>query len=239
MTTRKRLLIAAALIAIPLSIAFAVSHSSQVVSLANGLNVTTRPTDKWASHGATPVVQRANAAQAAITNSSTGSSVDTIAAGTGVSTVAIPIQLAAMTTAAADLITEYVPGYKFKVLSVSFVTTTLGTGTSASQVLNLEIGTTNVTGGVVTITLAGASTGTDVLGKISAGTAITAANTGTATDALSVEVVTSGTVFTAGAGILLIKLQNMDTADAHAAEIARLNELRTILVEKGIEKGGS
>jgi hypothetical protein len=46
-------------------------------------------------------------------------------------------------------------------------------------------------------------------------------------------------VFTAGRGILLIKIQNMDTADAHAAEIARLNEIRAALVAKGLIKGGS
>ncbi len=111
-----------------------------------------------------------------------------------------------MTTAAADLVTNYVLGHKFKILKVSFVTTTLGTGTSASQVINLEIGTTNLTGGVLTLLLAD----TTPLGKVTSATAITAGNVGSETDALSVEVAASGTVFTAGSGTLLIEVQNLE-----------------------------
>ncbi len=111
------------------------------------------------------------------------------------------------------------PGYAFKLLSLEFVTTTLGTGTSASQVLNLEIGSTNVTGGALTILLAD----TDTLGKKTAATAITAANTGTSTDTLSIEVAAGGTAFTAGAGFLLIKLQNMDTVNAIASLAPKSN----------------
>lgn len=205
------------------------------MSLEAGLQCGGAATDKIGFYGATPVVRPSGADEAAITDSTTGTSGSTAAAGTGVTTVSIPITLASMTTAAADLVTNYVPGYKFKILKVDFVTTTLGTGTSASQVLNLEIGTTNVTGGVVTVALAD----TDTLGKLTAGTMVTAANTGSATDTLSVEVAASGTVFTAGSGVLLIKLQNMDTADAHASELARLNKLRTDLIALGLTKGGS
>lgn len=153
----------------------------------------------------------------ALVNSTGGTPSMTLAAGAGVTTLSIPIQLAAMTTAAADLITNYTPGYAFKVLSVSFVTTTLGTGAAASQTLNLEIGTTNLTGGVVNVTLAS----TDTLGEITAGTAVTAANVGTAADTISLEVAAGGTVFTAGAGVLLVKIQNMDTANAIASLAAQ------------------
>jgi hypothetical protein len=128
----------------------------------------------------------------------------------GIQIASFPIQLVAMTTAAADLVTNYTPGFAFEILGFSFATTTLGTGASASQVLNLEIGTTNVTGGVLTLLLAD----TTPLGKVTAATAITAANTGTATDTISIEVAASGTVFTAGAGILLVKLRNLDTYNA-------------------------
>ncbi len=126
--------------------------------------------------------------------------------GSGIYTLSIPLVLASMTTAAADLVTNYVLGHKFKILKVSFVTTTLGTGTSASQVINLEIGTTNVTGGVLTLLLAD----TTPLGKVTAATAITALNEGTETDSISVEVAASGTVFTAGSGALLIEIQNLE-----------------------------
>lgn len=148
-----------------------------------------------------------------LTDSTTGTASDTLAATVGIHTVAIPLQLASMTTSAADLITAYTPGYAFELLSLEFVTTTLGTGASASQVLNLEIGTTNVTGGVLTLLLAD----TDTLGKKTAATAITAANTGSASATISLEVAASGTVFTAGAGIALLKLRNMDTVNAVAS----------------------
>jgi len=184
---------------------------------ASGITYGVDASDKVAFHGAAPI------AQATLTDSTTGTAGTALAAGVGVTTVAIPIQLASMTTSAADLITNYTPGYKFKVLSASFVTTTLGTGSGASQVLNLEIGSTNITGGVVTVTLAS----TDTLGEISAGTSVTAANTGSATDTLSVEVAASGTVFTAGAGVLLLQIQNMDSADAFAT-------LRAVLANKGL-----
>lgn len=124
----------------------------------------------------------------------------------GIYNLNFPIQLAAMTTAAADLMTNMVLGHRGKILAIGFTTTTLGTGTSASQVLNLEIGTTNLTGGVVTVLLAD----TDTLGKRVSGTAITALNEFTATDTLSIEVAASGTVFTAGAGFLTVRIQNLD-----------------------------
>ena len=160
-----------------------------------------------------------------LTDSTTGTASATLAATVGIQTVAIPIQLAAMTTAAADLMTNYTPGYAFELLSLEFVTTTLGTGASASQVLNLEIGTTNVTGGVLTLLLAD----TDTLGKKTAATAITAANVGTAASTISLEVAASGTVFTAGAGIALLKLRNMDTVNSVASLSAKVNEIITAI----------
>jgi len=161
----------------------------------------------------------------AFTDNTTGTASNTLAAGVGRETLMFPIQLAAMTTAAADLLTNYVVGYAFKILSVSFVTTTVSTGAGGTQTLNLEIGSTNLTGGVVTVTLAGS----DTLGELTAGTAVTAANVGTATDTLSVEVAAGGTVFTAGAGILIVMVQNMDTASAVASLADHVNGLITSL----------
>jgi hypothetical protein len=165
------------------------------------------------------------AALAALTDSTTGVAGATLAATVGIQTIAIPQALASMTTAAADLMTAYTPGYAFQLLSLEFVTTTLGTGASASQVINLEIGTTNVTGGVLTLLLAD----TDTLGKKKAATAITAANTGTAADTISIEVAASGTEFTAGAGYFLLKLRNMDTVNAIASLAAKVNLITAAL----------
>lgn len=158
-----------------------------------------------------------------LTDNSGGTASNTIESTVGIQTVAIPIQLASMTTSAADLLTNYTPGYAFELLSLEFVTTTIGTGAGASQVLNLEIGTTNVTGGALTIALAD----TDTLGEKKAATAITAANIGTSTDTISVEVAAGGTVFTAGAGVLLLKMRNMDTVNAVKSLSAKVNELLT------------
>lgn len=184
--------------------------------------------------GVTPVVaQPSGVGQSALTDSTTGTAGTTLAAGTGVTTIAVPVQLASLTTAAADLVTAYTPGYAFKVLAVDFATTTPGTGAGASQTLNLAISGVAVTGGVVNPTLAGTAT----LGALSAGTAVTAANTGTAAATLSVKVAASGTIFTAGQGVLIIKLQNMDSANATASLARQGNAWRTLLVALGLAAG--
>lgn len=112
-----------------------------------------------------------------------------------------------LSTSAVDLMTNLTLGHKFKLLAISFVTTVAGTGASASQVFNLEIGTTNVTGGVVTLTLENQQT---TFGQVTEGTAITANNVGSETDTISLEMAAGGTVFTAGAGYFVIRIQNLE-----------------------------
>ena len=111
-----------------------------------------------------------------------------------------------LSTSAIDILTGFTPGFAFKILDWGFATTVAGTGSGASQTFNLEIGTTNVTGGSLVVTLASTSD----IGEITAATAITAANIGTASDTISIEMAASGTVFTAGAGYFFIKMQNLD-----------------------------
>ena len=190
-----------------------------------GLGIGTSTGDLITFYGGTPTAQPSGVGQSALTDSTGGTAATTLAAGTGISTLTIPIQLSSMTTSAAELTSAITLGYKFKILSADFVTTTIGAGAGASQTISLKIGSTAVTGGVVNPTL----TGTNTLGKLVAGTSVTAANTGTASDTLTVAVAASGTVFSAGAGYLVIRVQNMDTADT-AASIARLaGALRTAL----------
>lgn len=168
------------------------------------------------------------AAITSLTDSSGGTAATTtVAAGVGISTVPIPLTSLAtgLSTSAIDLLTAYTPGYAFKILGFDFVTTIAGTGSGASQVFNLEIGTTDVTGGVLTVTLSS----TDTIGKVTAGTAVTAANTGTSTDTISIEMAASGTVFTAGSGYFVIKLQNMDTVNAAAGYATKINEIIAVL----------
>ena len=135
-----------------------------------------------------------------------GTGGDGVLSPAGVYVMPVALQLAAMTTSAADLMTNFVMPHRGKILGFAFAVTTLGTGSGASQVLNLEIGTTNLTGGVLTLLLADATP----LGKVTSATAITGNNTFAAGDTLSIEVAASGTVFTAGAGTLLITIQNLD-----------------------------
>lgn len=153
-----------------------------------------------------------------ITDSTGGSASTTLAAGVGVYNMTVPLTSLAtgLSTSAIDLMTGIVVGHKFKILGFYFVTTVAGTGSGASQTFNLEIGTTNVTGGSLNVTLASTSD----IGEVTTSTAITAANTGTASDTLSIEMAASGTVFTAGAGYFVIRIQNMDTADAFASLVA-------------------
>jgi hypothetical protein len=204
-----------------------------IVEKASGTTIGTKTTQKLGFHGSTPTAQRSGSAQSALTDSTTGTAATTLAAGTGVHTVSIPIQLAQI-TGAGDVLTTYTPGYKFKVLATAFAVTTRVTTAAKAATLNLEIGTTNVTGGDVALTSANSGT----LGAVVAGSAVTAANTGTSSDTISIEAA-SVTAFSEGQGVLLIKLQNMDTADTAASVTRLLNEIRAALVAKGLIKGSS
>lgn len=124
----------------------------------------------------------------------------------------VPIYLNLPDVASGDVMTDYVPGFPFKVLGVDFrVHKAVTTGAKAAT-LNLEIGTTNLTGGVVALTSANCTPA----GAAVAGSAVTGANTGTATDAISIEA-SSVTAFVEGTGTLYIKLLNLDTYNEVAA----------------------
>lgn len=174
--------------------------------------------------------RRSGAAQSAIADSTTGTAGTTAAAGTGVQTIALPIIMSKL--ANGDVLTNYTPGYKFKLLSATFAVTSPVTTAAKAATLNLEIGTTDVTGGVIALTSANSTP----LGALVAGTSITAANTGTSTDTISVEA-SNVTAFAEGEGMLLLKIQNMDTADAHASELRQLAEIRTTLIKMNRWKG--
>lgn len=147
---------------------------------------------------------------ALITDSTGGSAAAAIAAGVGISTIALPINLASI-TGAGDVLTTYTPGYKFKILAATFAVTVPVTTGSKAATLNMEIGTTDVTGGEVALTSANCTP----LGALVAGAAVTAANTGASNATISVEAA-SVTAFSEGEGVLYIRIQNMDTADAFA-----------------------
>lgn len=145
-----------------------------------------------------------------LTDSSGGTAGATIAAGVGMATLAFFINLADI--ANGDLLTNYVPGYRFKINKVDFRVSKPATTAAKLATLNLEIGTTDLTGGVVALTSANCTPA----GAAVAGSAVTAANVGTSTDSFSIEA-SSVTAFVEGNGWILVSIQNMDTADAFAS----------------------
>lgn len=186
--------------------------------------------------GATPVAQRADASQVAITDSGTGTVSDTIAAGVGVSTMHFPFEFTT-STSAIDVVTAFVPGYKFKILDWAWVDGgTLLVGSSGSRVANMEIETTDVGTSPSTCTVIQASTAD---GRRIDGAAVSGANTGSATDTFSIEIASGGTDITAGNGAFHVVIQNMDTADAFASISDKFNEIRTTLVNIGFITGAA
>lgn len=111
--------------------------------------------------------------------------------------ISIPVALAGVT--AADVVTAYPLTFNGTITAFDFIVTTVVTTAAKAASLNLEIGTTNVTGGVIALTSANCTP----LGAVVSSTAITAANTFVSGDTLSVEAA-SVTAFAEGAGVLLI-----------------------------------
>lgn len=151
---------------------------------------------------------------APVTDSTGGAAQAAAAAGVGISTIALPINLASI-SGSGDVLTAFTPGYKFKILATTFAVTVPATTADKLATLNLEIGTTNVTGGEVALTSANCTP----LGALVAGATVTAENTGAANATISVES-SAVTAFVEGAGVLYIRIQNMDTADAFAGILA-------------------
>lgn len=150
----------------------------------------------------------ANPTAAALTDSTTGSAGATLAAGAGCSTLVFYVDAADL--ANGDVLTTYVPGYKFKILKFDARCAKPVTTGAKAATLNMEIQTTDLTGGVIALS------GTYAQGAAQAGSAVTAANTGSATDSFSIEA-SAVTTFVEGAFWLVVQIQNMDTADAFAS----------------------
>lgn len=112
----------------------------------------------------------------------------------------VPISLANVT--AADVLTVFTPGFAGKIVSLDFAVGTPVTTAAKAATLNVEIGTTNLTGGTVALTSANCTP----LGAVVAGAAITAANSFTATDTISIEAA-SVTAFAEGDGYLIISMR--------------------------------
>jgi len=115
--------------------------------------------------------------------------------------ITVPITLA--NVANGDVLTNMPLGFAGTITAVDFFVTTAVTTAAKATTLNLEIGTTNLTGGVVALTSANCTP----LGAKVAGSAITDGNTFASGDTLSIEA-SSTTAFSEGAGFLAITYIN-------------------------------
>lgn len=119
-----------------------------------------------------------------------------------------PIDLASI-AGAGDVMTDIRPGVYGKIEYWEFVVTKPVTTAAKAATLNLEIDTTNVTGGTIALTSAAATP----LGKVIAqGSDITGNNTLTPESTLSIEAA-SVTAFAEGQGFVNIRIRKTKSAD--------------------------
>lgn len=164
-----------------------------------------------AGAGVTPTGTQAPLAAAlptAFTDNSGGTPSNTIAAGVGIYQVAFFINAADI--ANGDLLTNYVPGHNFKILKVDARCAKPVTTGAKSSSINMEIGTTNLTGGVIALN------GTYAQGAAQDGTAVTANNVGSETDSFSIEA-SATTAFIEGGFWIIVSLANLDSVNAVAS----------------------
>lgn len=117
--------------------------------------------------------------------------------------VVLTLPVFAMTGIAnGDVVTEIRPGIAGTIEHWEWVQGVPVTTAAKAATLNLEIDSTNVTGGTIALTSAACTP----LGKVIASSAITAANTLTRDSKLSVEA-SSVTAFSEGSGYMLIRIR--------------------------------
>jgi hypothetical protein len=129
---------------------------------------------------------------------------ENVTQGAGLQTLAFFVNLADI-AAAGDLLTNYVPGYAFKIEKFDFRVGKPATTAAKAATLNIEINTTDLTGGLIALTSANCTP----QGVAVAGTAITANNVGTKTDSFSIEA-SAVTAFAEGNGYMLVAIRNLE-----------------------------
>ncbi len=129
-------------------------------------------------------------------------------------------------TSAVESVTNLTLGFNFKILAWHFVTEVLLVGGGGSRIANLEINSTDVgtVASTCTVAIANAAVGT-----VTAATAVAGNNTGDTTATLSLEIAAGGTAFSAGSGTFVIRIQNMDSANAFASLADKVNDIMAAL----------
>lgn len=120
----------------------------------------------------------------------------------GATVLSFPVNLATIPAGAGDVVTNFTLQGHGRITQVVAVVNEVGAGAGATRAFNLEINTTNLTGGVVTLTLANTAT----VGAAIVGTAVAGANEFNDGDTLSIEVA-AGTVFTGGRVAFLVTVE--------------------------------
>lgn len=156
----------------------------------------------------------------AITDSTAGVGTDGISSKSTYRTLVFYIDATAIQNG--DLLTNYAFGYGFRILNFDVRCASPVTTGGKAATLNLEIGVTDLTGGVVSLT------GTYAQGAAIAGSAITANNEGTASDTFSIEA-SAVTAFTEGAFWLILKVENVTLSDAIQTLSTHINDLITAM----------
>jgi len=145
-----------------------------------------------------------------------------IAAGVGIHYLTFYAKLSEVTAAAT--VGAFTPGYRFKILSLTWLGLQAGTGAGATITFTPTISGVGLTGGGTLVpTLANATAGSVV-----AGATITGANIGTSAQTFAITASTI-TAFTNGTGSILVKVQNMEEADAFASLVSKINAINAAL----------
>ncbi len=170
--------------------------------------------DRWAQSDSKMAVTTFGASTITITNNSAvtwaaGSTVEIfidIQDGNNVIDLVFPVELASIATAQ-DIVTDFVPGVDGYIEAISWVQNKVVTTASKLASINAEIGTTDLTGGVVALTSATCTP----MGAVIQGSAITGNNRITKKDTLSLEA-SSVTAFAEGNGSIHVRIR-LDDAD--------------------------
>jgi len=125
--------------------------------------------------------------------------------GSGIYNMNITGDLLLAGISAADIVTAFTPGHKFKILGVFAISIVAPTTAAKLATVTPYIGATAVTGGVLSLTTAALAT----KGTVLAGSAVTAANVGSETDTISLTG-SAVTAFVEGSACIMIRIQNLE-----------------------------
>lgn len=128
-----------------------------------------------------------------------------VAQGSGIYNLNITGNMLLAGISAANLVTAFTPGHKFKILAVSATSIVAPTTASKLATVTPYIGSTAVTGGVLSLTTAALAT----KGTVVAGSTVTALNVGSETDTITLTG-SAVTAFAEGSAAINIRIQNLE-----------------------------